>query len=128
MALEVLVPAIISALIPYLAKGGEKLVEKTVEEGFENRGKIWQMVKGLFIEDELTLLNLEKNPENPEIQAEFRGELKHLLKANPDVILQLEELIKKLPAAQVKQNKINQTGNDNIAVQDVTGSDIKINK
>lgn len=130
MDLITLVPMVVSALVPYLAKGAEKLIDKTVDEGFEQRGKIWELVKGAFAEDELTTLNLfAENPDDVEKQAELRGELKHVLKANPDVASQLEELVKQIPAAsQIKQNTITQSGDSNIAVQDTANSSIHINK
>ncbi|HLM00751.1 MAG TPA: hypothetical protein VK400_06825, partial [Pyrinomonadaceae bacterium] len=36
------------------------------------------------------------DPENPETQAELRGELKHLLKASPETAAKLEELVVRL--------------------------------
>lgn len=120
---------VITALTPYLVKGGEKFVEKSVEEGFEQRGKIWQIAKGLFTEDELTLLNLfEENPEDAKIQGKLEGKLEDRLKQNPDIAKQLEELLEQIPNLQNKQNTINQSGNDNIAVQDINESFVRINR
>lgn len=129
MPLEILVPAIVAALVPYLATGGEKLVEKTVEEGFENRAKIWQKVKGLFPDNELTTLNLfAENPDDPKLQGKVEGKLEDRLANNLNVAEELEKLLRLIPHSQVKQNTIKQTGDTNIAVQDVSGSEIKINK
>lgn len=119
----------VNALVPFFKKGAEKLVDKSAEEVFNKRAEIWNKVKGLFTADELTTLKLfEANPEDVETQAELRGELKHLLKANPETAKELDELLKQLPAMQAKQNTIDIKGNKNIAVQDVSGSKIEINK
>ncbi len=121
--------SVITALTPYLIKGGEKLAEKAAEQGFEQHGKIWQIVKGLFVEDELTLLNLfEENPEDAKIQGKLEGKLEDRLKQNPDIAIQLEELLKLIPNVQSKQNTITQSGNNNIANQDISNSTINFNK
>ena len=119
----------VNALVPFFKKGAEKLVDKSAEEVFNKRSEIWNKVKGLFAADELTTLKLfEANPEDVETQAELRGELKHLLKANPETAKELDELLKQLPAMQAKQNTIDIKGNDNIAVQNISGSKIEIKK
>lgn len=129
MTLEILVPAIVSALVPYLAKGGEKLVEKITEEGFEHRAELWQKVKGLFTVDELTTLDLfAENPDDPKLQGKLEGKLEERLASNPTIAEEFEKLIKLIPDLQIKQNTITQTGNNNIALQDISSSDIKINK
>lgn len=118
----------VAALTPFLKKGGEKLADKIAEEGFAQRGKIWEVVRGLFLEEDLTTLNLfEEKPENVETQAELRGELKHLLKAKPEVAEQLQALLKDLPASEVKQNTMNIAGDNNVGVQDVSGT-VKITR
>lgn len=119
----------VSALVPLLNKGAENLVEKGTEEAYAKRAEIWNKVKGLFAEDDLTTLNLfENDPENAATQGELRGELKHLLKANPGIAEELDELLKQLPKADAKTNAINVEGNDNNVFQDVSGSNITINK
>ncbi|HEX8197003.1 MAG TPA: hypothetical protein VF571_12500 [Pyrinomonadaceae bacterium] len=121
--------ATVGALVPYLVKGGEKLTEKVVEEGFEQRSQIWESVKSLFIGDDLITLGLmEKYPDNQDMKNEVAIRLADRLKENPDVARHLEELLKQIPASQVKQNTMTQIGNDNIGLQDISGSDIKINQ
>jgi hypothetical protein len=79
--------------------------------------------------DELISLSLLKEyPESKELQDRFAGELKAHLQTNPDIAEQLEGLIKKLPAFEKKQNVLSQTGEANIALQDVHGSKINIGK
>lgn len=121
--------ATVGALVPYLVKGGEKLTEKVVEEGFEQRSQIWESVKSLFIGNDLITLGLmEKYPDNEDINNEVKVRLADRLKENPDVARRLEELLKQIPASQIKQNTMTQIGHDNIGLQDISGSDIKINQ
>ncbi len=117
---------VITALVPYLAKGGEKLVDKMVDEGFEQRGKIWEMTKGLFLEDNLTLLNLfEENPNNAKTQGKLESKLEDKLQANPEIAKEFESLLKQIPA-EMKTNSINIQGNENKVAQDVKDSTITI--
>jgi hypothetical protein len=121
--------AAITVLKPFVEKGLEKLAEKTAEEGFNERKAIWEKVKGLFKADDLTLLNLLKEADADErAQGKLEGKLETYLEANPVAATELEELLSRLPATQVKQNTMNITGNSNIAVQDVSGSTVNINK
>jgi len=101
-----------------------------VASGFlkEHGKEIYHKVKGLLTYDELISLNLlEKDPENKELQDEFANGLKAYLEKNPGVAEQLEALIAKLPFEN-KQNTLSQTGDANIALQDVHGSKITISK
>jgi hypothetical protein len=97
MAIEIIVPMIVSALIPYFAKGAEKIVDKSAEEIFAQRGKIWESVKGLFVADEMTTLNLfAENPEDAKMQGKLEGKLEERLKDNPETVKDLEALLGKL--------------------------------
>lgn len=126
MIIETVITGIISALA---MKGAEKFVEKSAENAFENRSVILNKVKGLLIGEELTTLNLlEKYPENEDLQKELKVTLKPRLEANPETAKELEKLVQPFLEITNKQNTINQSGNDSIAFQDVSGSDIKINK
>jgi len=117
---------VITALVPYLAKGGEKLVDKMVDEGFEQRGKIWEMTKGLFLEDNLTLLNLfEENPNDAKTQGKLESKLEDKLQANPEIAKEFESLLKRIPV-EMKTNSINIQGNENKVAQDVKDSTITI--
>ncbi|MCD9187296.1 MAG: hypothetical protein LUM44_12750 [Pyrinomonadaceae bacterium] len=121
--------AAVGALVPLLSKGAEKLVEKGTEEAYTKRAEIWNKVKGLFAEDDLTTLNLfENDPENAATQGELRGELKHLLKANPEIAEQLDELLKQLPKENAKNNTLYIKGNNINAFQDISDSKITIKK
>jgi hypothetical protein len=124
MDISTLAPLAVAAIVPLLQKGAEKLVDKTAEEGFEQRGKIWNLVKGMFAEDDLTLLHLfEQNPEDARTQGKLEGKLEERLKANPDIAAQLEELIKTINQTSVNNSlninrqdgevNINSQGNQN---------------
>lgn len=102
-----------------------------VASGFlkEHGKEIYHKVKALMTDDELISLNLlEKNPESKELQDEFASGLKAHLEKNPGVAQQLEALIANLPPFENKQNALSQTGDANIALQDVHGSKINIGK
>lgn len=127
ITIATLVSSAVSALIPFLKKGGEKLADKIVEEGFAKRGELWQTVKGFFSGGDMTTLDLfAEDPENSDKQADVRSELKQFLKANPEKAQVLDDLVKQIP--QIKINTMTQTGDGNIGIQDTTGSTITINK
>jgi hypothetical protein len=127
MDFTMIAAGIITALVPYLAKGGEKLVEKVVDEGFEQRSKIWEMTKGLFLEDNLTSLNLfEENPTDTKLQNKLESKLEDKLAANPEIAKEFEALLKQIPA-ETKTNSINVQGDNNKVAQDIKDSTITIN-
>ena len=102
-----------------------------VASGFlkEHGKEIYQKVKSILTEDELISLNLlEANPENKELQEKVAGQLKTHLETNPAIAEEFKVLIAKLRALGTKQNALSQTGDDNIALQDVHGSKISIGR
>jgi len=102
-----------------------------VASGFlkEHGKEIYQKVKGVLTDDELISLNLlEAHPEKKELQDKVAGQLKAHLETNPAIAEELEALIAKLPGFESKQNVLSQTGEGNIAVQDVHGSKISIGR
>lgn len=108
--------AVYTFVAPFVAKGVEKgiekLGEKSAEEGFNERKAIWERVKGLFKEDDLTLLNLfEEAEKDTEKKIELKGELKGYLKTNPEITTELDELVRKLEAIQ-KRNVLNLISED----------------
>ncbi|MBX7172032.1 MAG: hypothetical protein K1X72_13800 [Pyrinomonadaceae bacterium] len=97
--------SIYQVLSPFVSKGIDKIVEKAAEEGWTERQAIWEKVKGLFVEDDLTLLNLFKDAETDnEKKGELKGELKSYLKSNPEIAKELEELVKKVEAIEKKNS------------------------
>lgn len=98
--------------------------------GLEEIGKdIYGKIKERFKPDEIIKLDLmEKYPEVKELQGEVAEVLTKHLEANPELSSELAELLKQIPASQIKQNTMNIEGDGSIGIQDVSGSDIKINK
>src|SRR5690348_1797951 len=89
--------AIYTFLSPFVAKGVEKLFEKTAEEGFNERKAIWEKIKGLFKADDLTLLHLFEEAETSEkAQGKLEGRIETHLEANPVIANEVAGLIKKL--------------------------------
>jgi hypothetical protein len=106
-----------------------EFISLEVASGFlkEHGEEIYHQVKALLTSDELISLNLlEKHPESKELQDEFACGLKAHLETNLGIAEQLEALIAELPASERKQNALSQTGEANIALQDVQGSKIDI--
>lgn len=105
----VLSPLISKGINKFVEKAGEKVGEKAAEEGWTERKAIWDKVKGLFVEDELTLLNLFQESEtDAEKKGELKGELKLLLKSNPDIAKELEALVNTIKEIE-KRNKSKNT-------------------
>ena len=102
-----------------------------VASGFlkEHGKEIYQKVKSILTDDELISLNLlEANPANKELQEKIAGQLKAHLETSPAIAEEFEALIAKLRVRGTKQNALSQTGDDNIALQDVHGSKINIGR
>lgn len=126
MVVESIIGGIFSALA---MKGAEKLTEKSAEHAFDNRSAILEKVRGLLVGDELTTLNLlEKYPGNKDLQNELKETLKPRLEADPETAKELEKLVQPFLEVTNKQNIMTQIGSGNIGIQDVSGSDIKINE
>ena len=108
--------AIVSALVPFLKKGGETLANEVAKEGFAQRGEIWQTVKGLFVEDDLTTLDLfADNPEDAKIQGKLEGKLEERLKNQPEIAKELEKLL----------TELKETGSTQIINENVSDSEIR---
>ena len=125
--LALLASGLVSAVTPYLLKGAEKLVDKAAEEGWAQRGAIWEKIKGLFTSDsDLETLHIyQKYPKSEDVQKDVAAVLEQKMKADPQAETDLRGLFEKLPQ-QVKSNIINITGDGNIALQDIQGSQIHI--
>lgn len=119
--------AAVAAVTPFLVKGAETLVGEAAKEGWKERGTIWEKVKGLFSSDDEMLHIYEKYPKSEDIQKDFAVKLQEKLEAAPDTAKELQELLEKLPGGS-KVNTINQTGDNNQAFQDISGSTINFNK
>jgi hypothetical protein len=95
MDFAIIAAGVYTIVSPFIVKGLEKIVDEAAKEGYTERKAIWDKVKGLFVEDELTLLNLFKEAETDvEKKGELKGELKQLLKSAPETAKELETLVK----------------------------------
>ena len=116
--------SVISALVPFLQKGGEKLVEKAAEEGFNKRGEIWGKVKGLFQGSELITLNLlEGKPESEDFQNVVAKTLETHLEANPAIKTELSELLKQLET--IQKRNISTIENEDIKAGSRVSNEVK---
>ena len=96
------------------------------EGGLKEIGKdIYGKVKASLQPEEIIALNLlEKYPKSEEIKIEVAQTLAKRLAEQPSLAGELEELLNKLPAPQVKQNTIDVKGNNNQVYQDISNSTI----
>jgi len=121
MAISTLAAAAVSALVPFLVKGGEQIAENIGED-------LWKLVKSKFTGDKAQkkLDKLKEKPEDKEIQERVKHELMDELEDDPDFAGQLQAILEKLPQA-AKSNVQNISGERNIGIQDVSGGSININ-
>ncbi len=110
----------VSALVPFLKTQGKKLAEKAVEEGFEKRGEIWEMVKNLFVEDDLIITNFSANPADEKTQGKLEGKLEERLKDNPEIASNLDKLIKRLE--EIEKNQPSAKNVSKIENKDISNS------
>ena len=122
--------AIVAGVFKALAmKAAEKITEKSAEKAFENRSVILEKVRGVLVGEELTTLHLlEKYPDNKDMQKEVAEKLTPRLEANPTVAEELKMLLANMPTLEIKQNTLNQTGDNNQAAQDIHDSTINFNR
>src|SRR5262245_19121326 len=93
---------IVAGVIGALAmNGAEKLTEKSAETAFDNCSNLLETVRGLFVGEELTMLNLlERYPTNLDLQKEVAEKLTQRLESNPAVAGELEELLGTMPISE----------------------------
>jgi hypothetical protein len=102
-----------------------------IASGFlkEHGKEIYGKVKELLRPEELVTLNLlENQPGSAELQQQVAGLIGTQLGANPDLARECEALLKEFRASITIKNQITQQGDGNIAMQDIQGSQININK
>jgi hypothetical protein len=114
---------------PFISKGIEKIVDEAAKEGYTERQAIWDKVKGLFAQDELTLLNLFKAAETDvKAQGKLEGKIETHLESNLETAKELETLVKTVEAIEKRNvsNVINEgiTGGSEVinVVNQTTGS------
>jgi hypothetical protein len=124
MDITLLATAAVSAVAPYLAKGGEEMAKGMGKD-------LWELIKKPFTSEKEQKLvgQLEENPGDAKLQGKVEGKLEELLEENPDITAQLQDLLEKMQAGgQIKQSTMNITGDNNIAMQDTNNSSISITR
>jgi hypothetical protein len=107
---------------PFVVKGLEKIVDEAAKEGYTERKAIWDKVKGLFAQDELTLLNLFKEAETDvKAQGKLEGKIETHLEFNHATAKELETLVNTVKEIE-KKNALT------VINEDITGGSEVINE
>jgi len=86
--------AINAFLLPFLQKGGEKLVEKSVELAFDSRRDLLDKFRSIF-HDEIVTLNLDQSSSEDEISS-ILAKRPEVLRAIESKVAQNENLLSEL--------------------------------
>jgi predicted NACHT family NTPase len=104
-----LAASVLTILSPYLAKAGEKVVDKMIDALPENAGKLWtaltEKFKGKLAAEE-AVQDLANNPANEDTRTVFRIQLKKALTEDPEFLAALEVLVKKAEAESIKNSAV----------------------
>ena len=113
----------LTALTPYLVKGGEEIAKGVGKD-------LWELVKKPFVKDRDKALveKVVQNPGDEETRGAVKYKLGEFLEENPALAKELDELLKKIPLTQGKTNTQIISGRDNVGIQGVKGSRITIKK
>ena len=98
-----LAPAILSVLLPYLVKAGEKAAEKIGETLPENAGKLWGALSEKF-KGKDAVKDLAANPSDEDAQGAFRLQLKKALTEDPEFLAALAGLFEKAEQEAAQQS------------------------
>lgn len=107
--ISVLVSAAVGFLTPYLTKAGEAVAKKTGED-------VYQALKARFIKKpaaQEALNDLEKTPQDPDLQAALRVQLRKLLEEDETFSAHLQEVLKKAQGTEEGATIIKQMAGDN---------------
>ena len=102
-----------------------------IASGFlkEHGKEIYGKVRELLRPEELITLNLlENHPGDGELQQQVAGLIGKQLATNSDLARECQTLLEKFRASITIENQITQTGDGNIAMQGIHGSQVNINK
>lgn len=80
----------LTILMPYLTKGGEAISTGIGKD-------LWEFIKKPFIseKDKIKLEKLKNNPEDADLQAWLKVEMKETLEKNPELVEKLKEILPK---------------------------------
>jgi len=119
MLVELLASSAISAVIPFLTKGGEAIASGVGKD-------LWDLIKKPFKspDEKVIVKQLTEKPEDHESQKAAAKKLYELLQEHPDIARQIEILLEKNPTIIIQ----NIQGNGNIGIHDVKDSNITISR
>jgi hypothetical protein len=110
------VSTVLSVLIPYLQKAGDKFAEEIGKSIPENVGKLYDAIKQRFSKKPIaleTMDDLEKKPNDPDLQAALRVQLRKLLDEDAAFAEELRALL-----SQGSGISISQTGSGSVATNE----------
>lgn len=134
MELNIDILVVMSKLVSYLVKSGEKDLESKAQDKniVDLNHDLWLLIKKKFSQrsrDEELLKSFADNPASEKIQAIVGYRLEEHLYEDSGFAIIVKELLDKLPKPDVKQINIQRiVGDSNISIQDVGNSVISINK
>jgi len=116
-----LISKIAGFIFPFLKGKAAKTIGSEISEAFNNEGlALWEKIKPIFIkEDKDFVTDLEKQPDDRDIQGMFNYKLKKLLESNNALKANLEAIIKK---ADDNGDKIKVQGSKNINFGDISNN------
>lgn len=109
-------------ILPFLKSKSSKKIGGEISDAFNNEAiAIWDKIKFIFIkEDKEILEDLEKNPEDLDIQGAFKYKLKKLITENAELKSELEKLISK---KEIKPKDISVENSKNVNIGNITTRD-----
>lgn len=107
----------LTVLSPYLVKAGEKMAEKIGDTLPENAGRLWGTLFAKFkgkpaAEEAVT--DLAKSPEDADVQAAFRNQLKKALAEDPEFLALFAGLLEKALTESIANSAV--AGSGGVAV------------
>jgi len=112
-SISAIVMSVFSVLQPYLSIISSKLVEKIGEKIPDEISKLWHKISSQFNNSESgkeSIDDLMRNPDNQDIQASFRVQLKRNLEKDDAFKKEIIRLIEEVSAKDVFSAKINGDG------------------
>jgi hypothetical protein len=108
MDFAIIAAGVYTIVSPFIVKGLEKIVDEAAKDGYTERKAIWDKLKGLFAQDELTLLNLFKAAETDvKAQGKLEGKIETHLESNTATAKELEALVKTVEAIEKRNTSKN---------------------
>jgi len=98
-----LAPAVLTVLLPYLVKAGERTAEKIGERLPEYAEKLWTTLTGKFKDPEAAK-DLITTPEDEDTQAAFRQQIKKALTEDPALLAAVAALLEQAQQESMKNS------------------------